>query len=153
MQECFRYLLLRAAVLENLRREYPLPHPIGAYHLSCVPVCMCRAPECLLASTAPGLCSCTFEEFLVCLVSQEDLFQMGFKKENELSDMKQQTVYTAEISILIWGVCVWIFKENLCLFLRATAMVQELVAVPKAFVALHSYRPASFLETLEMVSS
>lgn len=36
--------------------------------------------------------------------------------------------------------------------LRATASVQELMAVPRMLAAAHSYSPASFLETLEMVS-
>lgn len=36
--------------------------------------------------------------------------------------------------------------------LRATASVQELMAVPRVLAAAHSYSPASFLETLEMVS-
>lgn len=36
--------------------------------------------------------------------------------------------------------------------LRATASVQELMAVPRALAAAHSYSPASFLETLAMVS-
>lgn len=74
-----------------------------------------------------------------------------FQKPQSLADVESST----QVTCTSWSPAMCLTRalpDVPPASLRATASVQELMAVPRMLVAAHSYSPASFLETLAMVS-